>query len=490
MPERARRLPDALLDRLRELLAEEMGLHFPPERYRSLESAMRLAARELGHPDVESCIHSIVASPLGRGEVEILASHLTVGETYFFRDKEALVALETELLPGLLRSRAQGERRLRIWSAGCCTGEEAYSIAIVLARAMPDLRHWNVSILASDINPRFLRKASAGVYGEWSFRNVPAAIRNTFFARTPEGRLQLVERIRSMVTFTYLNLAEDVYPAVENGTNAMDFIFCRNVLMYFEPGRSRAALEKLGRCLVPDGWLFVNPVEISRLAVPQLEAVKIAGAFAYRKKDASARPMPSFPAAPFWPPIDEAGAPSPANLGEAAKPADHEPTPYERAAISYALGRYAEVVERLESALARHPDDAEAMALLARAYANQGRLAEALAWCAKAVAADKLDARWHFLLATVLQEQGMAEQCEAALNRALYLDENCALAHFALGNLSRGQGRREESLRHFRNALSVLAAYRDDEVLPESEGLSAGRLAEIIGSAVSSELAS
>lgn len=438
---------DALLTQLSAFLSERLGLHFPPKRHAGLAAAMRSAARELGHADADSCIRSLLASRLSRREVEILASHLTIGETYFFREKEALDALQAHLLPEIWRARARGERRLRVWSAGCCTGEEAYSLAIVVARSLPEWRDWNISILATDINPHFLRKAAEGVYGAWSFRGFPAELREAFFRKAPDGRWKIDASLRSLVTFSYLNLAEDGYPSLENGTNAMDVILCRNVLMYFEPARARAVLEKLGRCLVMGGRLFVNPVEVARLPVPGLEVSKLAGAYGYRKADGMAAPAPS----------EIAPAPLPRST-------DFDWTAPPKAAAP----------------AAQEAGDAAAMAQRAREYANEGRLADALAWCDQALVADKLDSRWHYLRATILLEQGDFEEAAAALARALYLEPRCALAHFALGNLSRGLGREEESRRHFRNALCVLADYGEDELLPESEGLSAGRLAQII----------
>jgi chemotaxis protein methyltransferase CheR len=128
------------------------------------------------------------------------------------------------------------------------------------------------------------------------------------------------------------------------------------------------------------------------------------------------------------------------------------------------------------------------MALLARSYANQGRLADANQWCKQVAAADKLNPRWCYLLATILQEQGELEEAVTALRRALYLDQDCALAHFALGNLTRRQGKAKDADRHFGNALSILNRCGRDELLPESEGITAGRLAEIIRSSVSHEM--
>jgi chemotaxis protein methyltransferase CheR len=145
------------------------------------------AARELGFSDPQSCARMLLSEPLTQATLATLASHLTVGETYFFRDGNTFSALEERILPELLRERREAGRRLRIWCAGCCTGEEPYSIAMLLDRLLPDAEAWNITILGTDINPHFLRKAGDGVYGEWSFRDAPAWVRDRYFVRRRDG---------------------------------------------------------------------------------------------------------------------------------------------------------------------------------------------------------------------------------------------------------------------------------------------------------------
>ncbi|MBI3068025.1 MAG: tetratricopeptide repeat protein [Betaproteobacteria bacterium] len=505
-------LPDALLSPLSEFIAARVGLHFPRERWNDLGRAIAPAAKELGYRDAESCIHGLLSSPLTRREVEILASHLTVGETYFFRERASFDGLEKHILPELIRSRRESGKRLRVWSAGCSTGEEPYSIAILLAETVPDLKDWNITILATDINARSLRKASRGVYTDWSFRDVPPRLKEKYFSRTREGHFEISPRVKEPVTLAYLNLADDAYPSLENNTNAMDIVFCRNVLMYFEPERAKKVARNLHRALVEGGWLIVSPAEASHVLFPQYIACNFPGAILYRKDSslsAQGLTIEQFrhapveaPALPLPPPFDLYAEPEqafPQGTGQfpplqtegpeaaAPEPTPYEPTPYEQASELYEQGRYAEAAGKFRAALSRDPVDARVMALLAKSYANQGNLAEALEWCGKAVAADKLNPGWCYLQAAILQEQGQAEAAAKALHRALYLDQNHALAHFALGNLARRQGKPGESGKHYRNALSVLRGRRPEEPLPESEGLTAGRLVEIIQSTISSE---
>ncbi|MCI0527981.1 MAG: hypothetical protein L0Y56_11145 [Nitrospira sp.] len=219
------RVSEDLLSQLSEFVAAQIGLYFPRKRWHDLERGIRSAAREFSFKDIESCIQWLVSSSLTKGQIEILASHLTVGEIYFFREEKSFAVLEKQVLPAWIRSRQGTERRLRIWSAGCCTGEEPYSIAILLNKVISDWKDWNITILATDINPRFLQKALDGVYSEWSFRGTPAWVKERYFKRTRDGRFEILPPIKKMVTFSQLNLAEDVYPSLLNGTNALDMIF-------------------------------------------------------------------------------------------------------------------------------------------------------------------------------------------------------------------------------------------------------------------------
>src|SRR2546428_1703787 len=169
-PELTGPISEDLLWQVNEKLAAQMGLHFPKERWSDLARGIGAAAEQFDFQNVESFVRWLVVSALTRAQLETLASHLTVGETYFFRERKSLEILEENILPELIRTRRGTDQRIRIWSAGCCTGEEPYTIAILLDRLLPDIRDWQITITATDINPCFLKKASDGLYSEWSFR--------------------------------------------------------------------------------------------------------------------------------------------------------------------------------------------------------------------------------------------------------------------------------------------------------------------------------
>lgn len=496
---------NALLARLSDFVAAQMGLNFPDGRWADLQRGLQAASREFGFAEAGACAEWLLSAPLTKRQIEILASVLTVGETYFFREKKSLEILAQQILPELIQARRGGEQRLRLWSAGCCTGEEPYSLAILLHRILPDLPHWNITLLATDINPRFLRKAAAGKFGQWSFRDAPAWLQADYFTRTGPGQWTIHPEIRRMVSFSHLNLAEDAYPSLLNDTNAMDVILCRNVMMYFTPAQAAKVIQNFHHCLVEGGWLLVSPSEASHVLFPQYVAANFPEAILYRKDSAPARAIYPLKTEPdSFPPLNTGpdAAPEPdadtefrAEDDEAVSPKAAEPspaapvsTPYSEARACYEQGRYAEATELL---LRGHSGqglpEPRALPLLARAFANQGKLKEAFDWCNRAIAADKLNPATHYLRATILQEQGAEEEAVRSLQRALYLDPDFVLAHFDLGNLAMRQGRLAEARRHGENALRLLRQRQPDELVPESEGITAGRLGELIEAQMESE---
>ena len=499
-------LSEESLSRLSELIGAQTGLHFPRERWTDLERGIAAAAPELGVRDAEACQALLFSSALSKNQIEILADHLTVGETYFFRESESFKILEQRVFSELINSRRGHDQRLRVWSAGCCTGEEPYSVAILLSRLIPDLHNWDVTILATDISPRSLHKAQAALYGEWSFRAAPPWLKADYFRRTPEGRYELLPHVRKMVTFSALNLADDTYPSPTTDTVAMDVILCRNVLLYFSSTRVKEVVQRLGRSLVPGGWLMLSPSEMPFGNLRELGRVSLA-AGALRKR--AAVPDRTAPIAEGevavvhglqWSPWSSkkpesttvAVSPSGREVPEPKElppPNSPEQDRYDEAIGFYRQGRYEEAKRRAAESFADNPSDGRALALLGRICANRGELAEAVVWCEKSISLDKLNPGYHYVLASIMVELGRTDEARRAFRRALYLDPAFVLAHLSLGNLADRRGRSREAERHFRNALSMLVACPPETPVAESEGLTAGRLIEIIRSAIGGKVA-
>jgi chemotaxis protein methyltransferase CheR len=457
------------LSQLSDFVAATMGLFFPHAHWSDLERQAKLAAREFGYAGLGPFLEWLLSSSLSQEQVERLASYLTISETYFWREPHVFEALLDQILPELIRKRDSQGRRLRLWSAGCATGEEPYSIAIALRQALPTWKDWHITLLATDINPVILRKAAAGIFGEWSFRNSPAGFKETYFTPLSKGEYEIKAEIRNMVTFAYLNLAADAFPSPMNDTNAMDLIFCRNVLMYFSPTRARLVGQRLFHSLVEGGWFIVSSSELSQHMFPQFASISFPGAIVYRRGSGKERHAEAFPVGepavvpkePLHPPLKTAVM---------AAPVVTRPRPSQ--------SKFVHPMPVAEKRSQEIPPVETIQAV--RLLADQGRLGEAWAACEAGIYADKLNPSLYYLGAIILQELDRQGEATAVLKRLLYLDPGFLLAHFALGNLAQRRGNAAAAKKSYKNVLALLESYQPDDILPEAEGLTAGRLREII----------
>jgi chemotaxis protein methyltransferase CheR len=263
--------------------------------------------------------------------------------------------------------------------------------------------------------------------------------------------------------------------------------------------RQKEVIGKFYRCLVDGGLLIVSPAETSAPLFSPFVSERFEEATLYRKeperKATPERPMPYQPE--FLPCTAAAPAMITAPVSWSIPFADEAPpvieakeeledvTPralnlYDEALALFERGRLAETEQKIAALLALPGNHAPALALLARVRADTGKLAEARDLCERAIAGDKLNPGYHYLQAIIQQELGFLDESIASLKRAIYLDQNFVLAHFSLGNLALRQGKVREADRHLKNALAALTTLGKDDILPESEGLTAGRMVEII----------
>jgi chemotaxis protein methyltransferase CheR len=441
-------VPDTLWRRVSEFIAQHTGLDFPGERRTDLQRGLTAAATELGLADAAGCAEWMLSASLTRQQLHAVASHLTIGETYFFRERKTFDALAEHVLPELIRRRRGREQRLRLWSAACSTGEEPYSLAILVRQLLPDWQDWTVTILATDINERFLQRAAAGIYGEWSFRESAAGFKERYFTAS-NGRFAIVPEIRNCVSFAQLNLAEDCLLSPAADAHGMDIILCRNVLIYFTASHASKLAGNLHRALAEGGWLAVSPSECSQSLFSSFAAANFPGTILYRKCKAEER------GPPIWLPPSPAAAERVAAFDAPQPSTCYAPDP-------------------------RPPQSPEAISLQTRALANQGQHADALACSEQWIASDKVDSAAHYVHAMILQEMGERQAARESLQRAVYLNPDFVLAHFALGNLARAEARAAQADKHFANALHLLHRWPPDALLPESDGMSAARLVEVI----------
>ncbi|HMQ54579.1 MAG TPA: CheR family methyltransferase [Anaerolineae bacterium] len=504
--------------RFRDLVLKESGLHFPESKRLDLELGLLKAmasspvAEVEPHQKLEAYYRLLLDETDSARVTEMrrLINALTVGETHFFRDEYQFDALIEQVLPQLIErkqvmARSLGPEvkpRLRIWSAGCASGEEPYSIAIALKQLLPEIHNWQILILATDINENLLAKARWASYSDWSFREARAKqLRDRYFYLEPDSlRYRLSEDLQKMVTFARLNLVTDDYPLLQNNTFGMDLILCRNVTIYFTEVVTRQVIKRFHSALVEGGWLVVGHAEPSLVVYQAFQAHSFPGTLLYQKmvKTASGpektawvlegtqTPIPNLlsvtgserpdqPLAdwvPVVPEIDQVGTPPPAINGSSAR-AETAADPYGLAMQLLDGGLIEEAITELNRKLAESPDFAAAHAALGRAYADLGRWNEARRWCQSALALDSLQAEAYCVLGMVYQYEGLNGTAIDMLKKAIYLDREQPVAHFSLGMLYKKLGQTGNARRSLRNTVRVLEKWPPDRLIPNSDGATA-----------------
>ncbi len=267
---------------LRELFNEHCGLVFGPETRLVVERRLRDRLAALGLSSFGEYHQLLRFDERGRAELEEAIDLVTINETYFLRESYQLRAYKDELLPALRAS--QGRERLSVWSAGCSTGEEVYSIAM-LTRESGLFPGRSVRIFGSDISRRCLAHARRGVYGPSAFRAMPTELRRRYFVERSDGA-HVADDLRGVCQFGHLNLLDTPRSSV---VGRVDVIFCRNVLIYFDDASRRRTIEMFYERLLPGGYLLLGHSESLLNVSTAFELVHLREDLVYRKPMSSTR---------------------------------------------------------------------------------------------------------------------------------------------------------------------------------------------------------
>lgn len=444
-------LDPARLAEFGRIAEERMGWSLASSSPRHLEHALRSIAQHMRLADAGACLDWLTAPAWTAEKADCCARFMTVGETYFFREQRAF-----DLIVERVRARAADPAMagtpLRVWSAGCCTGEEPYSAAIALLEAFPNLAPGAVSILATDVSKRNLAAARAGLYRNWSFRGVPERLRERYFSDDGEGLLRVADRVRAMVHFDELNLALPAYPSPANGTASIDVILCRNVLMYFTPPQRRLAVQRLRASLADGGWLVVNASEASSELFEGFTATCHPDAIHYRK---SVAPAPSVP---------RKAAPQRAALAAAALPRIPDAASARR--VKHRIIPASAAIPTVPTAPATPQAPAPAAVLPG---AGGDSIAELRARVAHAIGA------------------GDTERARTCLQRIIFLEPLDVAAHYMMGIVLEQAGRKAQGRRRFEVVAQLLEGVDDAHCVPGTDGLPAGYLRAALRSRLASE---
>lgn len=439
---------------LKDYVIRSTGLAYYANKDEDLASRLEKRLQQTDCPDCASYLETLTNGPQGDAELDRLVEELTVGETSFFRHEEVFASLRDRILPDLI-ARNGASRRLKIWSAGCSTGAESYSLSIMLRREFArEIAGWDVSIVGTDINRHFLARAQTGSYRVWDFRGVDVARIESCFTRRGDEFLILPE-FRQGVSFQYHNLVRHPFPSLINNLIAFDLILCRNVLIYFDAEVSAKVIAQHRDCLVNGGWLIVGAAEPSVSMFREFETINVSGAVLYRRRDADAKPIVEPQ------PIVFGCSPSqPLRAPDCGVPVSPPRTPAQSATT------------------ARERPPALALETI-QCAADRGNLSQALRDCERAIANDRMNAESHLLLAMIADQLGDHRRAESALRDSLYLNPSNVLAHYFTGSLRQRQSRNAEATVSYRNVIRFTNGRPDAEPVHGTKSMTIGELREL-----------
>ena len=492
----------------RAMVERRLGLKFDDSKLEELADVLRRRMKESKSEDVESYLCLLGTS---LPELREVVGHITIPETYFFRIPDHFRAFQEVVLPERMRAR-KAARRVSILSAGCASGEEPYTIAMLMQWRV-ELAGWEIAIRGIDVNSAAIAKGKAGRYSAWSLREIEPEYEQRCF-RSEGGAFQLCDSIREMVSLEEGNLADAKAPFWKPRT--YDVIFFRNAFMYFSPEAGRATVARMAESLAPGGYLFLGPAESLRGVSNDFDLCHTHGTFYYQLRTGRSRAVNSFGYSHV--PPDGTGnpralrAPLPAAesegdwanairqaserirvLAEGPKGSRKSPemppvarsvargAPADFGAVLELLGeeRFEQALAALEGMPAEAQSSPEVQVLRGVLLANRGDLAQAEELCAAALKTDSLNAGAYYVMALCREQADDRATAMEHDRTAIYLDPSFAMPHLHLGLLAKRGGELELAMQELSQAALLLPREDGPRVLVYGGGFGRAALVEL-----------
>ncbi|BAQ66042.1 protein-glutamate O-methyltransferase CheR [Geminocystis sp. NIES-3709] len=490
-------ISSSLREEFVELIAKQTGIEIRSQNYGSMGDNILSRVQELKLSSPQT-YYNLLLNSEGEEEWQKFVCLTTNKESYFFRDKGQFSLLRNTLLPELIR-RNQRTKSLRICSAGCSTGQEPYSIAILLKELIPDLASWNVVILGIDINRESLAQGKKAVYNTWSFRQVEEDIKTRYF-KNSAGYYQLNDEIRQLVKFHQINLARDIMPRLDSDLHDMDLIICRNVFIYFTESAIAHVIEKFFNTLKPNGYLMTGHAELTNNHVKAFQAKLFTESVVYQRRSgefAHAQPSSS---QSFKPTSFDLGVITTQQKQNKIVSTSIKPiTPSRSKNIIkstiieevkqkssnkdeilltevkqlFKTKSYHLAQKKLEQILQEFPKNFQGTYLMAELQANLGEYELAKKWCNKAIELNSFNPNPYHILANIAEEQGNLEGAKKALKQVIYLEPNAVSAYVNLANLYQLEGDLKRANKMQQSALKILQTLPTNTSILELGNISA-----------------
>lgn len=444
-----RKLSPEQLDRVVFSIRDRFGIVMGTDALKARDKAAALI-RDLSQDlnEKQDKIHSWIVERSDQAFMDIISPYITVGETYFFRDRKTLRSFKEDILPTLTSG---GKRTIRVCSAGCSTGEEPYTLAMIMDESKLGDRG-GFRVYGTDLNEHSLKKARRAVYGRWSFRGMSDAEIVRYFDPFEDRFFQVKGAYRSKVSFDSINLVASGLPW---RGGEIDVIFCRNVIMYFDDDSRKKVLNGFMDALSPDGWLVVSACETSLLEDSPFHPFHVGGQTFFRPFETTPG-FNSFPSE-IWSLTDS----DPTWDDDNDDDSQEEDIPYLQDPVQ------AETSDEEESFDADKPIGIDAI----RSMADRGELEEALELCLSL--GNSTDPRVHYLTSIIYQDMGNLAGAKEQLRKTLFLDQSFIMAHYSLLGIAISEGNQRDKNRHMRNLKEILIDMADEDLVSDGEGATA-----------------
>jgi len=471
-------LTDTEFKKFQQITHERTGIYFGPRRRNELQRHVKAILRKQNALDLNTLYQKLAQQQTNSPIWDLFIDTIIVGETYFFREKLLFQALRQQILPEIIE-RHQKDKSLRIWSAGCSTGEEPYSLSILLDQLLgSEINLWRIFILATDINKPSLKKGIDGLYRKWSLRQTPDHILSTYFQK--ESDLYRIRKdIQKRVMFSYLNLKDPVYPALSTCTHAMDLILWRNVAIYLSDNVIADVLERFYQCLLPLGYFNIGASEAGYMGTTPFVSKQYSGTFIYQKMSPSPQTKPQ-PVRPIKKPEIKRTVRFQADLPPKPDPVLSPQSLLEQAKQFTKDRNYRLAIDQFQAYLNKNPGDADVWYQMARVYANCGDLDQANEACNSAIDHDPLIVEAYYIRGLIHEENAELELAIQDYKKTLYLQSDFVLAHYHLSMVYLQRKDEKQAERHRVHAIRILSRRPGDEILSDADDLTVEQLLAIV----------
>lgn len=437
----SRDIPLSTLEKFAGYITRHSGIDIGREKFDSLRITLHSRANILELDDYEEYFRLI---QVDEEEFKELISLVAVNETYFFRYPEQFDVLKTLVIPEIIkRKNEKGERHLRIWSAGCSTGGEAYSIAISLLESIPDRDTWEISIIGTDVSEKALASAREGIYGKNSFRITSDYYKEKYFRKVSFDKWEIKPFVKKLVTFYFHNLIKEPYPSVL--MQMWDIIFCRNVTIYFKPESTARVIRNFYESLVPGGYFFTGHSETLYHINPGFRLRRIGDVFIFQK-----------------PEVEVEQEKPELQLIQEDKPAEQ---PLNNTEILDCLiemqnrAGHKEAIAEIGKCLEKYPgleNDHEFLKTCGCMFLNHGDIDGAWRYLEKAAKLNNFDPEVHYLAGIYHRKKGHTEKAIECFRKAIYLDKKHHLSLIELANIYSETGDYRKAKKYYKLAAETL----------------------------------